>query len=120
MEAPLTTQTGFDICEWSLHFPFCLRPSHAAGDRPKAVMGRERQEPRVVDGLVAVITAHHDFHVVIETGRRDSSQVLERADVLADGRGKVLGLDELEILPASIAQHIAEGVNPATPLDREI
>ena len=81
-------------------------------------MGRERQEPRVVDRLVAVVTAHHDFHVVIKTSRRDSAQVLEGADVLADGRGEILALDEVEILPARVAQHIAEGVDPAASFDR--
>ncbi len=46
-------------------------------------MSRERQEPWVVHGFVAVVTAHHDFHVVIKTGCRDSAQMLESVDVLA-------------------------------------
>ena len=76
-------------------------------------MRRERQEPRVVDRLVAVVTADDDFHVVIETCRRDSAQVLEGADVLADGRGEVLGFDEVEVLPPRVTQHVAEGVDAA-------
>ena len=73
-------------------------------------MRRECQEPRVVDRLVAVVAADHDFHVVIEARRRDSTQVLEGADVLADGRGEVLRLHEVEILPPRVAEHVAEGV----------
>ena len=120
MKAPTAQQAGFDISKLALHFPFCLGPPHAASHRSKTVMGRERQETRVVDRLVTVVTTHHDFHVVIETGRRDSAQVLKGADVLADGRGEILALDEVQILPARVAQHIAEGVNPAASFDREI
>ena len=83
-------------------------------------MGCERQEPWVVHWLVAVVTAHHDFHVVIKTGCRDSAQMLEGADVLADGGGEVLALDEVKILPARVAQDVAEGVDPAAPLGREV
>ena len=106
--------------KWSFHFSLGLGPPGPTGDRSKTVMGRERQEPWIVDGLVAVVPAHHDFHVVIKTGCRDSAQVLEGADVLADGRGEVLALDEVQVLPARVAQHIAEGINPAAAFDREI
>ena len=83
-------------------------------------MRRERQEPRVIDRLVAVVAADDDFHVVIQASRRDSAQVLEGADVLADGRGEVLGLDEVEVLPPRVAQHVAEGVDAAAAFVREI
>ena len=83
-------------------------------------MRRERQEPRVVDRLVAVVAADHDFHVVIEARRRDPAQVLEGPDVLADGRGEVLGLDEVEVLPPRVAQHVAEGVHAAAAFVGEI
>ena len=83
-------------------------------------MRRERQEPRVVHGLVAVVAADDDFHVVIKARRRDSAQVLEGADVLAHGGGEVLGLDEVEILPPRVAQHVAEGVHAAAALVAEV
>ena len=83
-------------------------------------MSRERQEPRVVDRVVAVVAADHDFHVVIEACRRDPAQVLEGADVLADGRGEVLRLDEVEVLPPRVAQHVAEGVHAAAAFVAEI
>ena len=83
-------------------------------------MGREPQEPRVVDRLVAVVTGHHDFHVVIKTSRGDSAQVLKGADVLADGRGEILTLDEVEVLPARVTQYVAEGVHPAASFVGEI
>src|SRR5271165_7050969 len=83
-------------------------------------MGCERQEPWVVHRFVAVVTAYHDFHVVIKTGGRDSAQMLKGADVLADRGGKILAVDEVKILPARVAQDIAEGVDAATSLAREV
>ena len=83
-------------------------------------MGCERQEPWVVHRFVAVVTAHHDFHVVIKTGCRDSTQMLEGADVLANGGGKILAFDEVEILPARVAQDVAKSVDPPASLSREV
>ncbi len=115
MKAATTKQAGFNISKWPLDFPFGLGPSGLAGDWPEAVMGRERQEPWVVHRLVAVgVAAHHDFHVVIKTGCRDSAQVFESADVLAQRGGEILAFDEMEILPERVAQDVAEGVNPGT------
>ena len=65
-EGPAAKQAGFDISKWPLDLPFRLGPPGSAGHRAEAVVGRERQEPRVVDRLVAVVAADHDFHVVIE------------------------------------------------------
>ena len=46
--------------------------------------------------------------------------MLERADVLANGRGQVLALDKVQVQPARVAQHITEGINPAAAFDREV
>ena len=119
-EGPAAKQARFDISKGSLDLPFRLGPPGTAGHRAKAVMGRERQEPRVVDRLVAVVAADHDFHVVIEARRRDPAQVLEGADVLADGGGEILRLDEVEVLPPRVAQHVAEGVHAAAAFVAEI
>jgi len=51
---------------------------------------------------------------------RDAAQVLEGADVLADRRGEVLRLDEVEVLPPRVAEYVAEGVHAATALVREV
>ena len=115
VEVAAPQQAGFRISEGPFHLSFGLGPSHPAGNRPKSIVGRERQKPRVVDRLVAVMASDDDFHVVIKTGRRDAAHVLEGADVLADGRGEVLTLDEMKILPARVAQDIAECVNPGRP-----
>ena len=119
-EGPAAQQARFDISEGPLDLPLRLRPPGPAGHRPEAVVGRERQEPRVVDRLVAVVAADDDLHVVIEARRRDPAQVLEGADVLADGRGEVLRLDEAEVLPPRVAQHVAEGVNAAAAFVAEV
>ena len=83
-------------------------------------MRREAEKTRVVDRLVAVVTADDDFHVVIKARRRDAAQMREGADVLAHRRGEILRLDEVEILPARVAEHVAEGVNAATARVGEI
>ena len=73
MEAPATEQAGFDISKMSFNFSLGLGPPGPTGDWSKTVVGRERQEPCIVDGFIAVVPAHHDFHVVIKTGCRDSA-----------------------------------------------
>src|SRR5271157_641140 len=73
MEAPATKQAGFDIGKMSFDFSLGWGPPGPTGDWSKTVVGRERQEPCVGDGFIAVVTTHHDFHVVIKTGRRDSA-----------------------------------------------
>jgi hypothetical protein len=119
-EGPAAKQAGFDISKGSLHFSFRLGPPGSAGHRPEAVVGREREEPRVVDRVVAVVAADDDFHVVIEALRRDPAQVLEGADMLADGGGEVLRLDEVEVLPPRVTQHVAEGVHATAAFVGEI
>src|SRR5580658_8816274 len=108
------------MSEFSFHFPLGLGPPGSAGYRPKTIMGREPQEPGVVHRLVAVVAAHHDFHVVIKTGHRDSAQMLEGADVLANGRGEILTVDEVQVLAPRVTKHIAEGMDSAAAFDGEI
>ena len=119
-EGPAAKQARFDISKGSLDLPFCLGPPGTASHGAKAVMGRECQESWIVDRVVAVVVAHDDFHVVIKARRRDPAQVLEGADVLADGCGEILSLDEVEILPPRITQHVAEGVHAAATFVSEI
>ena len=45
---------------------------------------------------------------------------VEGADVLAQGGLEVLGLDEAQVLPARVAQHVAEGVDPAAAFLGEV
>ena len=60
----------------------------------KAVVRGEGQKAGVINRLVAVISGHHDFHVVVQTGGCQPAEILKRADVLPDGGGKVLRLDK--------------------------
>src|SRR5512147_1699542 len=46
--------------------------------------------------------------------------MLEGADVLANCGGEILAVDEVKILPARVAQDVAEGVDPAATLGREV
>src|SRR5271165_5651692 len=74
-ERRATQQAGFDIAKRPFDFTFGLWSTRATGNRPKAVMGCEPQEPSVVNRLLAVIAAYHNFHVVIKTGRSGSSKM---------------------------------------------
>jgi hypothetical protein len=56
----------------------------------KAVMGGESKIASVIDRLIAVITGNYHSHVVVETGRRQSLEVFEGADVFADGGREIL------------------------------
>jgi hypothetical protein len=120
VEAPAIEQAGFDISKRPLDFPFGLGSPHPAGHGSKAVMGGKRQEPRVVDRFVAVVATHDHFHVVIKASRRDATEMLEGADVLADGGSEILAVDDVEVLPPRVTQHLAEGMDPAAALDGEI
>ena len=85
----------------------------------KAVVRGEGQKAGVVNRLVAVITSHHYFHVVVQTGGGQTTEVLEGADVFADGGGKVLRLHEPHILAARVSQNVAEGMHAAPPFGGE-
>ena len=61
-----------------------------AGPWLKAVMRGESKKASVIDRLVAVITGNYHFHVVVETGRRQSLKVFEGASVFADGGREIL------------------------------
>src|SRR3984893_18832225 len=78
-----------------------------------------RPESGVVNRLVTVITSHHDFHVVVQTGGGQTTQVLKRADVFSDRGGKVLPLHKPDILAVRVSQDITEGVHAARAFDGE-
>ena len=76
-------------------------------------MGGEGQKVRVVDGLIPVITGHHDLHVVVQTGGGGTLQVAEGADVFADGSGEVLRFHEAHILATRVTQYVTERMHAA-------
>jgi hypothetical protein len=79
---------------------FGLRTMGAAGPGLIAVVRRERQKARVIDGLVAIVARDYHFHVVVQTGGGQSLKVFESARMFANGGGKVLRLHKAHILAA--------------------
>src|SRR5262245_26161955 len=78
----------------------------------ETIMRCECQKAGVIDGLVAVITGDHDFHVVVQTGGGRSLKVGESADVFADGGSEILRLHKAQILAARITQDVTECIHP--------
>jgi hypothetical protein len=93
-----------DVKKGFLDFPFRLWPPPSAGPRTKPIVEGEGEKPRVVHRLFAVPLLDDDLHVVVETHGRRATQVLKRPHMLADGRLKILRLDEAEIAPSRVSR----------------
>jgi len=74
-------------------------------------MRGEPQKPRVVNRLAIIVAGDHDLHVVVEAGGGHAAEMLERANVFADGGLEVLRGNEPQILAAGIAQNVAKQVH---------
>lgn len=113
-------QVLHQVPEWAFDFALRFRPAGPAGHGSEAIVGGEGQEACVVNGLLSVVAADNDLHVVVETIGGDAAQMREGRNVLANRRGEVLTLDEIHILAAGVSKDIAEGVNAALALRREV
>src|ERR1700682_2334355 len=91
-------EIGLQVPERAFDFAFRFGPPWPTGHGPEAVVGGKRQEARVVNRLVAVVTADDDFHIVIETLRGTPAQMREGGNVLANRRGEVLVFDKVHVL----------------------
>ena len=80
----------------------------------------EGQELRVVQRPLVAVPQHHDLHVVVQAGPGRAAEMLEGPDVFAQGGRQILGLDEAQVLPPRVTQHVAEEVDAATPFAREV
>ena len=89
-EAAAVEEVLFDVAEGAFALAFRLRPPPPAGPYPVAVVRGEGQEAGVVDRLVALVTGHHDLHIVVQAGGGHAAQVLEGPHVLADRGLEVL------------------------------
>src|SRR6516165_7147977 len=90
-----------------------------AGPGLETIVCGEGQEAGVVNGLIAVITGDHHFHVVVETGGCCSLKVLESAHVFTYGDGEILRFDKAQVLAARVTQDITEGMHPPPPFGGE-
>src|SRR6516165_12061904 len=106
-------QVRGNVLKRFFHFTFRLGTIRSAGPWLKSVMCSESQKPRVIDGLIAVVTSHHDLHVVVQAGGGHTLQVIESADMFTDRSGKVLRFYKPNILAARVTQDVTEGMHPA-------
>ena len=61
----------------------------------------------------------HDFHVVVEAGGGQSTEIFKSANVFPDGGGEILCLYKPHVLAARVSQQITEGVHPAPAFSGE-
>jgi hypothetical protein len=118
-ECPAVQQVGFQILKWPFDLAFSLRTVRPAGPGLETIMRRECQEAGVIDGLIAVVTGYHHFHVVVQTGGGQSLKVFESADMFPDRGRKILRLHKAQILATRITQHIAEGIHSPAAFGRK-
>ena len=97
-EAATIEQARFHIVKRSFHFTFGLGTPRTTGPRPEAIVRGERQEAGVVDRLAVLPPRDDHLHVVVQALGRQTSQMPEGPDVLADRGLEVLPLGKTEIL----------------------
>ena len=110
-EGAAVEQAGLDVEELPFDFALGLRPAHAAGLRPEAVVRGEGQELGVVERTVGVVTQDDHLEVVVQADAGHAAQVMEGAHVLAHRRRQIHRLDEAQVLPTRVAEQVAEQVD---------
>src|SRR5207302_7121866 len=86
----------------------------------EAVVRGEGEELGIVERAVGIVTQHHRFEVVVEANVRHATQVTEGVYMLTQGCGEIHRLDEVQILPARVAQQITEEVHASPAFTREV
>ena len=97
-----------------------MRTTNLAGPGFVAVVGGEGQEARVVHRRVIFPARDDDPHVIVETHRGDTAEMIERFDVLANRGFKVHRFGEVNVLTPRVAQNVAEQVDAAFAFDGEV
>src|SRR5215467_16081921 len=77
-EGPTVEQVLGNIRKWPFNFTLRLGPMRAASPGLKAVVSGKGQKAGVVNGLVAIISGHHNFHVVVYAGDAQTTEILKR------------------------------------------
>ena len=78
------------------------------------------QETRVVNRSVFIVPQHHHLLIIIQAGGSNSLKVFKGPDMLPDGGGKILGLDETEVAAARVTQEVTEQVDAAAAFGGEV
>ena len=111
VEGAAIEQVGFDIVEFAFDFALGLRPADAAGLGAEAVVGGEGEELGIVEGAVGVVAQDHRFEVVVQADAGDAAEMMEGLHVLAQRGRQIHRLDEAQVLPARVAEQVAEQVD---------
>ena len=88
-----------------------LGRSRRKGLWPEPIVGRERQEARVVNRASTLSPNHDRFLFVVETNPRDALQMIERAYVAADQVVKVFTVHHLDPLSPRVTEDVRERMN---------
>ena len=120
VEGAAIEQAGLDIVELPFDFALGLRAAHAAGLGAEAIVRGEGEELGIVQRAVGVTPEHHGLEVVVQADARHAAQVMKRPHMLALGRHQVHRLDKAQILPARVAEQVAEAVHASPAFAREV
>ena len=112
-EGAAIEQVRFDIRKMSFDLPLGLASPDATGPGRESVMGGEGQELGVVQRPLVAVPQDYHLHVVVEAGACDAAEVFKGADVFTQRGRQVLDFDEAEVLPARVAQQVAEQMDAA-------
>ena len=66
------------------------------------------------------MTQHHRFEVVVQADAGDAAEMMEGMHVLTQGRRQIHRLDEAQVLPARVAEQVAEQVDAPAAFAREV
>src|SRR5690242_13537068 len=96
------------VPEGPFDFALRLRVAGPAGDGTEAIVGGKSEEACVVNRLLPVAATDDDLHTIVKTLGRDTFQIRQGRDVLANRCREVLTLDKMHVLAAGISEDVAE------------
>ena len=120
VEGAAIEQAGLDIKELPLHFSLGLRPANLAGLRAEAIVGGEGQELGVVENAVGIVAEHDRLEIVVEADAGHAAKVMKGLDVVTQGCHQIHRFDKTQILPAGVAEQVAEQVDATTAFAGEV
>lgn len=99
-EGAAVEEALFDIIKRPFHFAFGLTAPDAARPGGVTVVGSKGEELGIIEWPFIAVPQYHHLEVVVQTGAGHTAQVFKRTHMLPEGGRQILGLDEVQVLPA--------------------
>ena len=113
-------QADFGEVELTLDFSLRLRPPNATRLGPETVVRGQGEKLGIVENALGVVTQHDRLEVVVQTDACDAAEVMKGVYVFTQGRWQIHRLDETQILPTRVAEHVAEEIDTPAAFAREV